>query len=64
MISSGKQLKCAVFVFLLLLFCFFFILRIFVFSSFHVCFRHLLLVDDLTRLSPIPVAQDFVFHGP
>lgn len=42
----------------------FFILRIFVFSSFNVCFRHLLWVVDLTRLSPIPVTQGFVFHGP
>lgn len=39
MISSGKQLKCAVFASFILLF---FIIRIFVFSSFHVCFRHLL----------------------
>lgn len=64
MISSGKQLKSAVFVVFASFILLFFILRIFVFSSFHVCFRHLLLVDDLTRLSPIPVTQGFVFHGP
>ena len=49
-------------------FCFFysafFIPCIFVYSSFNVCFRHLLWVVDLTRLSPIPVTQGFVFHGP
>ena len=49
--------------FLLLLFCFFYTLHICLFI-FQVCFRHLLWVVDLTRLSPIPVTQGFVFHGP